>query len=166
VTLPSSPPLSLAQVRAEFGAPAGTPLHAFVRGGAWVPNVAANNNVPTAPPIRLAQLCGATKQPPFVVSGPSSVYQSSPPNGSMMYLGSGFTYSGGDGSPSFQWVQLSGSTLIYCDQPNSILGYFRSQATTSKAGSDRQAVWRLTATDAGQTYTFNLTVEFETVGTL
>ncbi len=62
MTLPTEKPISLAQVRAEFGAPLGTALGAFVRGGAWVPDVPQNSGVPTAKPISLGNLLGATRQ--------------------------------------------------------------------------------------------------------
>ena len=59
MALPATPPLSLQQVCVEFGAPLNTPLSAFLRGGAWVPNSPANANVPTVLPISLLQLLGA-----------------------------------------------------------------------------------------------------------
>lgn len=64
MTLPTSPPLTLTQVLAEFGAPAGTPLSAMVRGGAYVPNIPQNSNVPTAPPVELLDFLGAANTPP------------------------------------------------------------------------------------------------------
>lgn len=60
MTLPASGNLSLSQVRAEFGAPGTTALGAFLRGGAWVPNTGANAGVPTALPISLRSLLGAS----------------------------------------------------------------------------------------------------------
>lgn len=68
MTLPTTGNLSLSQVRAEFGAPASTPLSAFVRGGAWVPNTAANSGVPAALPISLRQLLGASAIIPHTVT--------------------------------------------------------------------------------------------------
>lgn len=80
MALPASPPISLQQIYAEFGAPNGTPLTALVRGGAYVPNIPQNNNVPTAPPLDMLDFLGATNQPPvsindqnvFVIGNPSS----------------------------------------------------------------------------------------------
>lgn len=60
MALPTSGNLSLSQVRTEFGAPVTTPLSAFLRGGAWVPDTAANAGAPTALPISLRQLLGAS----------------------------------------------------------------------------------------------------------
>ncbi|HWB38413.1 MAG TPA: hypothetical protein VHA75_20545, partial [Rugosimonospora sp.] len=70
MAVPANPKLS--DVYTEFGAPAGTRLTAFVRGGAWVPNTAANAGVPTAPPISLSQLAGATRYTPITISGPTT----------------------------------------------------------------------------------------------
>lgn len=62
MALPSSPPITLGQVYAEFGAPAGTNLGAFLRGGSYVSNTPGNANVPASLPISLGQLCGASAQ--------------------------------------------------------------------------------------------------------
>lgn len=66
--LPTTGNLSLSQVRTEFGALATTPLSAFVRGGAWVPDFPANAGVPVALPISLRQLLGASAAPPVSIS--------------------------------------------------------------------------------------------------
>lgn len=105
------PPTSLAQVRAVFGAPAGTPLHAFVRGGAWVPNIAANNGVPTAPPIRLAQLAGATTYVPLAVSV-GDVYGATSVGVSNDYIGNAFiNVSGGTPPYTYLTAYVSGTVL-------------------------------------------------------
>ena len=56
MTLQASPPISLSDVYAEYSAPNGTALGAFVRGGAWVPDTAQNAGVPTSKPISLGDL--------------------------------------------------------------------------------------------------------------
>ena len=68
MALPASAPITLQQIQDEFGAPRGTPLSAFLRGGAWVPNSAPNAGVPTALPINMLQLLGATNIPPVVLT--------------------------------------------------------------------------------------------------
>lgn len=68
MALPASPPITMQQIYTEFGAPLGTPLTAMVRGGAYVPNIPQNNNVPTSPPINLLNFLGATNQPPVQIS--------------------------------------------------------------------------------------------------
>lgn len=63
MTLPASLPISLAQIQTEFGAPAGTALGQFLRGGIYVPNTAQNLGVPTALPISISQFVGAGANP-------------------------------------------------------------------------------------------------------
>ncbi len=60
MTLQLVRPISLADVRAEYGAPFGTSLGAFVRGGAFVPDSPGNVGVPTAKPIALGDLLGSS----------------------------------------------------------------------------------------------------------
>lgn len=60
--VPANP--TLQQVYAEFGAPLGTSLSAFLRGGPYVPNIPQNAAVPTALPTNLSQLAGAIKLAP------------------------------------------------------------------------------------------------------
>ena len=60
MTLQLVRPISLADVRAEYGAPLGTALGAFVRGGAFVPDTAGNAGVPTVKPISLGDLLGSS----------------------------------------------------------------------------------------------------------
>lgn len=67
MALPSSPPINYLQILAEFGAPAGTPITAMVRGGAYVPNTAQNAGVPTAPPIDVLDFLGASAVVPPTV---------------------------------------------------------------------------------------------------
>jgi hypothetical protein len=123
------PPVSLAAVRAEFGAPAGTPLHAFVRGGAWVPDTAQNSSVPTAPPIRLAQLAGAVKyQPVTATAAPTSASGSgSGPNPSGFVISNTVTVTGhgGNAAYTYSWSIISGSVAI--NAPSSASTYFSAQ---------------------------------------
>ena len=60
MTLPSSGPLALSQVAAEFGKAVPYSLTDFVRGGLWVPDNAANAAISTTPAgIALSQFYGA-----------------------------------------------------------------------------------------------------------
>ena len=59
MTLQLTKPISMADIEAEFEAPPGTPLSAFVRGGAFVPDTTPNVGVPTAKPIAMTDLLGA-----------------------------------------------------------------------------------------------------------
>lgn len=105
------PPVQLAQVRAVFGAPAGTPLNQFYRGGPWVPNIAQNNNVPIAPPIRLAQLAGATNYVPMTVTVPN-INTDTEGGSTGAYLGSAnIQVSGGAPPFTYNTVHVSGTTF-------------------------------------------------------
>jgi len=85
MALPASPPISLGQVCTEFGAPAGTNLGAFLRGGDHVPNSPANQNVPTSLPISLGQLCGASAQAVSIGNDTISALSLSPTDASATY---------------------------------------------------------------------------------
>ena len=59
MTLQLTKPIAMTDIEAEFLAPSGTPLSAFVRGGAFVPDSGANAGVPTSKPIAMTDLLGA-----------------------------------------------------------------------------------------------------------
>ena len=63
MTLQAVPPISLTDVYAEYSAPLGTPLSAFLRNGAWVPDTPTNAGVPTVLPITLLDLLGSSVDP-------------------------------------------------------------------------------------------------------
>lgn len=60
MALPSSPPISLNQIKTEFGATGSRSLTQFYRGGAFVPNIPANSGVPTSGSISLLDFLGAS----------------------------------------------------------------------------------------------------------
>lgn len=120
MTLQASPPITLTQVCAEYGAPATTALSAFLRGGAWVPNVAGNSSVPTALPISLTQLCGSAKY--IAMSGANATSLSeSTNNGITNYTTVGqsnASVSGGNPSKTYTWNYVSGASFTI-NAPNS-----------------------------------------------
>lgn len=59
MALPTSPPISLNQIKAEFGATGARSLTEFYRGGAFVPNIPANSGVPTSGAISILDFLGA-----------------------------------------------------------------------------------------------------------
>lgn len=162
------PPVTMAMVRAEHGGAPGTPLHAYVRGGAFVPDRPVNAGVPTAPPIRLAQLAGSVHYFPPVLSGPSTVnwnggYKRPPLTYS---TGSGQSVAvGSTGSGTASWAYVSGSTQIHCTTPSAVNSAFTCTGNVFDTDPERTetAVWRLSYTDGvtplTKDVTFNFTAE-------
>lgn len=109
-----SNPATMSSVYAEFGAPASTPLSAFLRGGAWVSNgPTANAGVPTALPISLSQLAGAIKQNLTASASPTTVTGSSATSGVIGTGGTTCTPAGLIGTASYQWhVTTTGGPAI------------------------------------------------------
>lgn len=169
MTLPATPPITLEQVCAEFLAPIGTPLNAFVRGGAYVPNTAQNAGVPTAPPIVLNQLCNAVRYVPMSLSGPTAISwdgsAAKPPR--KFYTDSGQVVSGGNDSKTYSWAYLNGSQSIYCDAPSTLAASFWAyggylQTTTPTVTN--KANWRLTINDGTAVITRDYLLTFTSYG--
>lgn len=85
MTLQSSPPISLNQILAEFGAPVGTPLSALHRGGTWVPNSPANAGVPTSGPISVLDFLGASAQAVNIPNDTIAALSISPADATVTY---------------------------------------------------------------------------------
>lgn len=144
MALPSSPPITLAQVCAEFGAPANTPLTAFLRGGAYVPATPANLGVPTSLPLGLTQLLGASAAttPPLSASlWPTAVYGGGQVGATATSDACTASYTGGAGAVSYAWERVSGSGTI--DSPSSATTTF--SGTRGTAG-DLTGVFRCKVT--------------------
>ena len=118
MTLPASPPISLSAICAEFGAPANTPLASFLRGGTYVPNTPGNSSVPTALPISMADLLGASNIAPVNLGDHaiSSLRGTSVAKATYRFLGTGTVQwasaGGGSGSYAGEWL-VSGSASSY-----------------------------------------------------
>lgn len=65
MALQSSPPISLNDIKAEFGATGTRSLTEFYRGGAFVPNSPQNSNIPTSGAISLLDFLGASNSLPI-----------------------------------------------------------------------------------------------------
>ncbi len=158
------PPVVMSDVRAVFGAPPGTRLFDFGRGGPWVPDVPQNANVPTyGNQIRLAQLAGATNYQPQVISGPSSRTWSGVNNRPPISFTVGSAQSVGGGTNAFtvHWDRISGDTGITCDNAASAGSTFRAYGgLLSDDIVDITAVWRLTVNDGVQSIFKDVTFHF------
>lgn len=111
MALQSSPPISIFDIYFEFGAPAGTPITSFYRGGAYVPNTPQNAGVPASGPINLLNFLGATKYTPITVGITQTggyVFQAEPAPTQRNVSGSlGAGASGGTGSYTYSWAPVS-----------------------------------------------------------
>ena len=65
MALPTSPPISLNQIKAEFGATGTRSLTDFYRGGSYVPNIPSTSGVPTSGTISLLDFLGAANYIPI-----------------------------------------------------------------------------------------------------
>jgi len=109
MAVPSNPKLS--DVYTEFGAPTGTSLSAFLRGGAWVPNTAANAGVPTALPISLSWLAGSVKYTPMSVSAGNVSGSTNSAVSNDTIGSSSATVTGGLAPFTYAWTYISGDSF-------------------------------------------------------
>lgn len=66
--LPSSGPLSLVQIGTFFNGPTPYSLRDYYRGGAYVPDIPANANIPTSGPISILDFYGASTFDPSITT--------------------------------------------------------------------------------------------------
>lgn len=115
MALPTSPPISLNQIKAEFGATGTRSITEFYRGGAFVPNTSTNSNVPTSGTISLLDFLGASAR--VNLGGSISTInvehtQGPTPPGPVraeVYGTSTASPTGGTGSYTYSWSVISGS---------------------------------------------------------
>jgi hypothetical protein len=162
MTLPASPPITLGQVCTEFGAPSTTALGAFLRGGAWVPNTPTNSGVPTALPISLGQLCGASAALPYSASAaPTTCTGSRVTPGIATSNTCTCTVTGGGGTKTYSWTRVSGDTSTTAGSPSLAASNFRRNCTV--ANHVYSSVWHCTVTDtvSGVTTTNTVTANLD-----
>jgi hypothetical protein len=144
MAVPSNPKLT--DVYTEFGAPVNTPLSAFLRGGAYVPNgPAANAGVPTALPIKLSQLAGAVKYVPMTVtvanvSGATTVGVSNDTIGS-----AAVNVSNGQSPFTYSTVHKSGTSFTISSATTNHPTFIRAGNPTAGSVS---GIYTVTVTDA------------------
>lgn len=160
--LPTSPPISLTQIQDEFGAPRGTGITDFRRGGAYVPNVPANSGVPTSGAIGLLHLLGATKTTPLVCSftgNGSRIFEREPaPTYQDMSGSTTASISGGIPPYTHSWSRTSGSMSWNVNPSNSL--QIQHSARVSSNTSEN-AKFTITVSDSGgQTAAFTQNVNY------
>lgn len=144
MVMPASVPVTMAQLRAEFGGTIGvTKLSAYNRGGSLVPNTPRNAGVPTAVPIRLNQFVGASRLQCTLST--SSLYASRATPGTVTSASCTRTISGATGATSTLWSRVSGDAAIAITSSTSASTTF--SASVSAVNPSRTAVFKCTVTD-------------------
>lgn len=162
MALQSNPPITMAQIRAEFGAPANTPLHDFYRGGPWVPNISQNSNVPPQAPIRMQDLLNATKYQPIHLTAPIQVNWEGQGNRPPLtfYTTVDASVSGGNPNPTIRWTFVSGSSQIANSSNNTLSGRFSCRGGVPGQEINEVAVYQLAVTDGVSSDSKNVTFNF------
>ncbi len=174
MTLQSSGPISMSQICAEFGAPSTTPLSGLYRGGAYVPNIAANATIPTSGAISLSNFYGTTATTPPAVTltgatiSDSDVLGTLSSSAQLSVLGNGTVTANllNDGvgafqlSPSTDWIIPNGSAPDDYEVRATVNSGAVSSGTTGTwlpLTSDRS--WIVSCAGSGSSAAANLTIE-------
>lgn len=165
MALPSTGPISSEMVRQQYGGPLPFRLRDYFRGGAYVPNTAANSGVPASGAISLLNFRGqggGSGGGPLGASNTGalgSVYAFEPAPATMTVTASGSVSAfGGSGSYTCTWSHLSGSTSIPTPGANDFSPSF--SASVSK-NSIRSATKRCTVSDGVNTVNTDMSVSLE-----
>lgn len=154
MALPTSGNITLQMLITEFGG--GTKLTDFYRGGALVPDTAANANIPTSGQISLTQFYGASKVVNLTAS-PSSVSSSGmrPSNQSV-------TVTLSKQASATGWISGGTGISVTGASPGTSFN-FVSSSTAGAASLTRTGTYRFTATD-GSGQTVDIPVSMEHIG--
>lgn len=146
-------PLSLNAARAIFGQGPGS-LLAMRRGAGIVPNISGNNGVPTAAPIALSDLVGATTEAPASVEllPADASHSALSPNSAtarLQFNGSQVQRTTGASTVNlYQWL-LSGSASSYAVRATLIGGTVPSGTLNSWQTLGGTVGWQLTQSSNG-----------------
>lgn len=158
MTLPASGPISLSDIRNEFGGSAPDSLSEYYRGGAYVPNIPANNSIPTSGAISLSDFYGTTN---LLISlsggGDTTIVPGGTATASISFVGDG-NYIGDSGS---DWgvPNTSGLGNDYQIRATLSSGSAPSSGTLNtwqNIGTSR--TWSLTATNFDATSTLSISI--------
>lgn len=105
MTLPSSGPLTLADIQGEFGGSNPISLSEYYAGGAYVPagTTGVNGPVPTSGTISISDFYGASNQYAAFDDTTASDYQFSPNTAYAFYSINNTGYVTATGNPTTQW---------------------------------------------------------------
>ena len=163
MTLPTSGPLSLNDIKGEFGGPAAPSLSDYYAGGSYVPAGTSGTNgpVPSSGAISISNFYGTSASVPLSISiSPSSLYNSRSGGGPLTSSPATGTGSGGTGPYTYAWTYVSGSSYTI-NSPASATTTF---TTNLIAGQFKSGVYRCTVTDSlSATASATITVEMESI---
>lgn len=151
MTLPSTGPISLANVNVELGLSSTTNISLNQTNVRTLAGISSGT-------ISLSNLRGKSNAPTITIS-PSSLYTSRSGGGSATSAAATGSGSGGAGGYTYAWTYVSGSSYTI-NSPSSAATTF---TTTLLAGAFKSGVYRCTVTSGGVTATADITVEFESI---
>ncbi len=162
MALPSSPPITSEMIRLQYGGALPFNLRDYYRGGARVPNIAANSAVPTSGPISMLNFLGqggsggggglaassSSANKTDNLTEPAPAFKTVTATGNV-------SVSGGSGSYTCTWAHLSGSTAI----PTPAANVFSPSYSASVAKNDTlSAVKRCTVSDGSSSVFTDMSV--------
>lgn len=162
MALPASPPITSEMIRAQYGGGLPFRIQDYYRGGARVPNTAANSGVPTSGTISLQSFLGqggsggggsltasaSSANKSDFVSEPAPAFKTVSASGNV-------SVAGGSGSYTCTWSHLSGSTAIPTPGANVFSPSFSASVPKNDTVS---AVKRCTVSDGTSSTTADMSV--------
>lgn len=160
--LPSSPPITSEMIRTMYGGSLPFRIRDYYRGGARVPNTAANSGVPTSGAISFLNFLGqggsggggalsaiaSNANKTDTIPEPAPAFRTVTASGNV-------SVTGGTGSYTCTWSHVSGSTAI----PTPGANVFNPSFSASVAkNSTLSAVKRCTVSDGSSTTTADMSV--------
>jgi hypothetical protein len=153
MALPSSGPLSLADIQTEFGGSNPISLSEYYAGGGLVPpgTTGTYGAVPSSGEISIRNFYGTAASGPLAITiSPSSLYNIFSGTGTVTSDPATGTATGGSGGYSYAWTFLSGNSYT-------INNPFTATATFStflSAGQFKSGNYRCTVTDSSSATAF------------
>lgn len=151
MTLPSTGPISLANVNVELGLSSTTNISLNQTNVRTLAGISSGT-------ISLSNLRGKSNAPTITIS-PSSLYTSRSGGGSATSAAATGSGSGGAGGYTYAWTYVSGDSYTI----NSSASASTTFTTTLISGAFKSGVYRCTVTSGGVTATADITVEFESI---
>jgi hypothetical protein len=163
MALPTSGPLTLADIQTEFGGVNPIGLNEYYAGGGRVPpgTTGTYGAVPSSGTISIRNFYGTSAATALAISvSPSSTYNTRVGAGSLTSDPVTGTASGGAGGYTYAWTRVSGDVFTI-NSPTSATTTF---TTSLAANIFKSGVYRCTVTDSlSNTASGTVTVELESV---